>query len=107
MAFEQEAIARFKENGWWVHFLTADARGAQPFDIIAMKGGVTVVGDCKTSSTHLFPLSRLEWNQIYAFDSWLQHGGTEPQIFVKYKGKIIVIGYKELKEKGKVDLDEK
>ena len=106
-AFEKEVVSRLKSNGWWVHFITPDSRGAQPFDIIAMKNGVTVVGDCKTSSTYFFPLSRLEWNQVYAFDKWLEHGGTEPQVFVGYEGKIIIIGYNELKAKGKIDLREK
>ena len=105
-AFEREAVSWLRGNGWWVHFLSPDGRGAQPFDIIAMKHGYVMVGDCKTSASHLFPLSRLEWNQVYAFDSWLAHGGSEPQVIVKYKDEIILVPYCTLKEDGKVDLNE-
>jgi len=39
MEFERKVVARFEKNGWWVHFMAPDSRGAQPFDIIAMKDG--------------------------------------------------------------------
>lgn len=105
MEFEKRVVRRFEENGWWVHFMAPDSRGAQPFDIIAMKDGLAIVGDCKTATSHWFPLSRLEWNQVYAFEHWLACGGTEPQVIVEYKDEIKLIPYGVLKEKGKVDLD--
>lgn len=104
-AFEHEVVKRLSEGGYWVHFISPDARGAQPFDIIAVKGGIAIVGDCKTSSNHIFRIDRLEWNQRMAFDKWLACGNAEPVIFVKYKDKIITIEYSRLLRESRIDLD--
>lgn len=103
--FERTVVKKLAENGYWVHFITPDARGAQPFDIIAAKDGFCMVGDCKTSKSHIFRFDRLEENQKMAFEKWLSCGNTEPQVIVGYNGRIICIPYTELKVKGKVDLD--
>ena len=104
--FEREFCDLLASRGYWVHFMAPDVRGAQPFDIIAVKTYRAYAFDCKTSAKKIFPFSRLEENQIYAFERWLACGNTEPKIAVKYNGEIYVIGYKELKQKGKVNLDE-
>lgn len=104
-AFEHEACQFLRENGFWVHFLSPDASGAQPFDIIAVKDGIAVAVDCKTSAKNIFPLSRLEDNQVLAFEHWLSCGNTEPLIFVKYNGAIHQIRYTDLRDRKKVDLD--
>lgn len=103
-AWEQECCDILKANGYWVKFFPPDSRGSQPFDIIAVKDGIAKAIDSKTSVSAVFPLSRLEDNQIFAFDLWLECGNTMPEIWVKHKGKLYVICYKELKEKGKVKL---
>ena len=89
-----------------MHFIAPDNSGAQPFDIIAVKDGVATVGDCKTCKDHIFRISRLEDNQIMAFEKWLACGNIEPLIFVEYKNEIKVIKYTDLKRDGKVNLDE-
>ena len=39
--FEKRVVAKLAKAGdVWVHFLSPDERGAQPFDIIAVKDGV-------------------------------------------------------------------
>ena len=38
-AFEKEMCELLANRGYWVHFITPDNRGAQPFDIIAVKDG--------------------------------------------------------------------
>ena len=92
----------------WVHFLSPDERGAQPFDIIAVKDGVACAIECKTQDdkNKWFPLSRLEDNQKMSFEKWIACGNGEPIICVLYKGYIKTLSYTELKEKGKVNLDE-
>lgn len=105
-AFEKIVVRRLSEACYWVHFIAPDNSGAQPFDIIAVKNGVAIVGDCKTCKDHIFRISRLEDNQIMAFEKWISCGNTEPLIFVEYKTEVKVIGYQDLKQDGKVDLDE-
>ena len=105
-AFEQEMVKILSDNGYWVHFISPDNRGAQPFDIIAVKNGIALVADCKTCEDHIFRISRLEENQKMAFEKWLACGNIEPLIFVEYKDGIKVIKYTDLKRDGKVDLDE-
>lgn len=106
-AFEKLVVKKISETGAWVHFLSPDERGAQPFDIIAVKDGVALAAECKTqdSKNRYFPISRLEDNQIMAFEKWLACGNPEPIIFVEYKDKIKIIEYSRLKRDGKVDLD--
>ena len=103
-AFEHEVCGYLNRRGWWAHFCSPDASGAQPFDIIAVKYGRALAIDCKTSVKRTFPASRLEDNQVYAFEKWLACGNEMPQIWVQYEGKIYAVKYAELKEKGKVDL---
>lgn len=104
--FEREVCNLLRKGGWWAHFMTPDASGAQPFDIIAVRYGIAVAIDCKTSIKRIFPITRLEDNQIYAFDRWLECGNSVPFIMVKYYGKIYMVQYTDLKDKGKVDLEE-
>ena len=106
MTFEKRVVNMLMEGGYWVHFISPDSRGAQPFDIIAAKDGVAVVGDCKTSKDHIFRIGRLEENQKMAFEKWVACGNTEPVIFVEYKGDVKMISYCDLKKTGRIDLDE-
>ena len=66
--FEQEFCKYLSEHGWWAHFLSANSKGAQPFDIIAIKDEYVYAIDCKTCSTERFAFSRIEDNQRMAFD---------------------------------------
>ena len=104
MQFERDVCKHLADKGWWVHFINPDSSGAQPFDIIAVKNGQALAIDCKTSVKRIFPASRLEDNQVYAFEKWLACGNEMSQIWVQYEGKIYAVKYAELKEKGKVDL---
>lgn len=104
-AFERRLVQKLSERGYWVHFIAPDSRGAQPFDIIAAKDGICIVGDCKTCKDHIFRISRLEENQKMAFEKWLACGNLDPLIFVEYQGQIKMIQYSDLKKEGRVDLD--
>ena len=104
--YEKKICKLLSAMGYWVHFLSPDNRGAQPFDIIAVKDGKAVVGDCKTSSKKTFPISRLEDNQVMAFDKWLACGNSDPILFVLYDGITYFIPYTILQKEGKVDVTE-
>lgn len=104
--FEREMLAKFSEHGWWAHFISPDNRGAQPFDIIAVKDGVAVAGDCKTCKLKSFALRRLEQNQIMAFLKWEKCGNRHSFIFVKHKDEIRLIPFKEVYERGRVSIND-
>lgn len=105
-AFERRFCEWLAGQGYWVHFLAPDSRGAQPFDVIAAKDGYAVAVDCKTSSRPIFSIERLEENQRLAFEKWLACGNHEPKVAVLYKDDLYLINYSYLKRKGKVDLRE-
>lgn len=102
--FEKKVVKTLSENGYWVHFIAPDARGAQPFDIIAVKNGTATAIDCKTCANGVIRYSRLENNQILAFEKWISCGNTMPQIACEYKNIITLITYEELKNKKVVKL---
>lgn len=104
--FEREMCGKLRADGWWVHFIAPDIRGAQPFDIIAARYGVAIAADCKTSVTHIFRMARIEDNQQFAFGRWMQCGNIQPMLFVKYRNSVRLVPYNTLKEAGKVDLRE-
>ena len=102
--FEQEFVEILAKKGFWAHFLAPSPAGAQPFDVIAMKDGYAYCFDCKTSVKPILPLSRLEDNQILAFDKWLKCGGYTPCVAVKYDNKIYLVEYTRLQREKSVDL---
>ena len=102
--FEKEVCQILASHGWWVHFINPDRKGAQPFDIIAVKDEEAGAIDCKTSARPIFPYTRLEDNQVNAFEKWLACGNDNAVLIIKYNGHIYCIDYQVLKKYGKVDL---
>jgi Holliday junction resolvase len=105
-AFEQEICNILAHKGYWVHFIVPDIRGAQPFDIIAVKDGKAIAIDCKTCVAGSFNICRLEDNQIMAFEKWMACGNNEPIIMVKHNEKIYQIPYLEIKDKKSIKLSD-
>lgn len=105
-AFEREAVKRLSSKGYWVHFITPDNSGKQPFDIIASKDDKPFVADCKTSATKYFNFSRLEENQVMAFDLWLARGNNGAFVLIKYADGIYKIPYRMLKGLKKINLED-
>lgn len=103
-AFEQEFCKFLADRGYWVHFISPAPNGAQPFDVIAVKNGIAYAFDCKTSALERFPYSRLEQNQIMAFEKWIKCRNTEPMIAIKYNKRIYLVFYRILKLEGSVML---
>lgn len=91
--FEREFCKILAENGFWVHFITPDRTGSQPFDVIAVKSGNAYAFDCKTCEASTFSINRLEDNQIMAFDKWLKCGNENAYIAIKHKDKIYIAPY--------------
>ena len=106
--FEREVCEQLRKDGFWVHFITPDMRGAQPFDIIAVRYGVAFAIDCKTSKDHIFRFDRLEDNQVMAFERWVDCGNGNTCRFVKYNDDIKIVPYARLRFSNgrKVDLNE-
>lgn len=103
--FEKAFCKLLSDDGYWVHFMTPDNRGAQPFDIIAVKDGDAFAIDCKTCVKPYIEISRLEDNQILAFEKWRACGNNHPLVAVFHEEKVYVVDYVDLKQKGKIKLD--
>jgi len=105
--FEKIVCKKLADEGYWVHFITPDARGAQPFDIIAVRHCSAWAIECKTlaDSQHYFPIDRLEDNQRMAFRKWRECGNHFINIAVGWRGKVYMIEYSILESLGKVDLN--
>lgn len=91
--FEREFCQTLADNGFWVHFITPDRTGSQPFDVIAAKNDIVYAFDCKTCEASTFTVKRLEDNQIMAFDKWLECGNTNAYIAIKHKGNVYLVPY--------------
>lgn len=106
-SFEKEICEYFEDKGFWVHFITPDKRGAQPFDIIAVKNGIAHAVECKTlaDSKKYFDISRIEQNQQLAFEKWMDCGNDTPLIAIKHRGHIKFINWTFLKKIKKVDMN--
>lgn len=102
--FELELVAILSRMGYWVHFITPNAAGQQPFDIIAVKNGEAYAIDCKTSVRDVIPLTRLEDNQVYAFELWKARGNGDPIVAVKYDNKVYFVSYTALSIHKKIAL---
>ena len=102
--FERKLCDILAKYGAWVHFLSPDARGAQPFDIIAVSQDDAAAIDCKTNKDHIFRSSRLEDNQIYAFQKWFDCGNTEAYIAVLYDNNIYMLPVKDVLKEKNIDL---
>lgn len=76
-AFEERFCEMLSQAGFFVHRLTPDHRGAQPFDVIAMKDNTPYAFECKTCAGKRFPLSRVEDNQVMAMEAFMQAGNPE------------------------------
>jgi Holliday junction resolvase len=102
--FEQEFCTLLAQCGYWAHFISPDRTGSQPFDVIACKDNKPYAFDCKTCESDTFNISRLEDNQIMAFEKWLRCNNEYAYIAVKHKGLVRLIDYTELKEKRSIRL---
>ena len=103
--FEREVVRLLSKQGYWVHFVTPDAKGSQPFDIIASKDNIPIVGDCKTSKNKWFAVTRFEENQLTAFEKWFRTGNKYAFVFIKYNEKVYQIPFRMIAGLKKINLE--
>jgi len=90
--FEKEVAEILSKKGCWVTMLTPKQHtGSQPADLIAIMSDIAILVDCKTCSTHLFPISRIEQNQWLAYEKYRKCGNMNYYIAIKYKEDIYMI----------------
>lgn len=105
-SFERDMCDYLARKGFWVHFISPDGTGAQPFDIVAVKNGKAYAIDCKTNVSNRFSMQRIEDNQILSFARWKECGNTNPLLAINNKGKILWVDYKSLEILNSIPLDE-
>ena len=66
--FERLFIEHLKDSGYWALRIPCNDRGAQPFDVIAIRGSNILAVDCKVCSQPRFETRRIEDNQRLAFE---------------------------------------
>ena len=103
-SFEKEFCELLAARGFWVHFMSPSASGAQPCDIIACKNSMAFLFDCKTCESGVFRLSRLENNQCLAFERFIKTGNITAYLAIKHNKKIYIVPYEILKKMTKVYL---
>ena len=81
-AFEREFCKILADHGFWAHNMAQNQQG-QPADVIAIKGDITLLADCKVVSGDSFSLSRMEDNQISSMRLWMQRCHTIPQFAIR------------------------
>lgn len=95
--FEQEYAEILSEKGYWVTSFTPKTHvGSQPCDLVAIKNNIPILIDCKTCSTHLFPINRIETNQRQAFKKYQKCGNKKFILAIKYNNKIYEIDMKTI-----------
>lgn len=99
--FERYMCDELSRQGWWVHFLSPNAAGAQPFDIIAIRGSHVLAVDCKTCKSKWFSYSRIETNQRLAFDMLMakvDKRKVKCGFYILHDDKIIFLPYEHVLE---------
>lgn len=94
--FEKRFAEMARAAGFFVLYITPNARGAQPFDFLIMRNGFAYPVDCKTCVADSFSLERVEDNQRLAFDHWLECGGLHPCFAVEHDNKVYMIPWREV-----------
>ena len=95
--FEKEYAEILGKKGYWVTFLSPKKFvGSQPCDLIAIKNDKSILIDCKTCNTHLFPISRIEENQRQAYKRYTECGNTNFILAIKYNNKIYEINLRNI-----------
>ena len=90
--FERVFAEQLHKKGYWVHRIQ-DNKNGQPFDIRACKNNVPYVFDCKVCSGDGFPLSRIEDNQEYSMELFIQTGNRHAYFAIFLFDSIYVVPY--------------
>ena len=74
--FEKDLCRSLAASGFWCHNLAQNSQG-QPFDVIAVRNGVSYPIDCKDCAKDIFKMERIEENQFSAMSLWKETGNGE------------------------------
>ena len=83
-------------NGWWALRIPRNPTGAQPFDVIAIKGSNILAVDCKACADKKLVLKRIEDNQWTSFTRMLDRTDAIVGIIAENNGQLYFIDYYEL-----------
>lgn len=78
---EVEVANYLFQKNYWVHLLKQGVKG-QPFDLIAVKNNVALMGDAKHCSQNRFDFNRIEPNQYTSMELALECGNTNIGFFL-------------------------
>lgn len=97
--FENLFCNLLSKQGYWALNIPKNQSGAQPFDVIAIKGIGIIAVDCKVCGSNRFPLNRIEDNQWAAFEL-MRERTTDADIGIVayYNGDIYFLSYEYLKD---------
>lgn len=99
--FEEYMCKELARQGWWAHFLAPSRGGAQPFDILAIRGSSVLAIDCKTCKSRWFSYSRIEDNQRLSFDTLMKKADKRKikcGFMVLHEDRIVFIPYERVLE---------
>lgn len=95
--FEAELCEILGQNGYWAHNMAQNAAG-QPADVIAVKGKLAYLIDCKVCTKDRFQLSRIEENQYFAMKLWNMCGNGDGWFALKVEDEIFMLPFPSLVE---------
>ena len=98
LEFQRKFCKRLWNDGYWALEIARDSRGAQPFDVLAMKDNHVLAVDCKVCSSKgaRFPLTRIEDNQWSAFMTVSERTDAIVGIVVWYDESVYFVHYETL-----------
>ena len=94
--FEGAFCELLKSIGYWALNIPKNKSGAQPFDVIALKGSSVLAIDCKVCQGKRFPIDRIEDNQWLAFQTVYDKSIACVGIAVLHDGDVYFFNYIEL-----------
>lgn len=93
LTFENDVCSFYFKLGYWAHRIQKDERGAQPFDVIAIRGRDVIAVDCKVCSRKRFPLSRVEDNQWLSMELMQQRTKAFVGFLCHFGNKVYVLPF--------------
>lgn len=96
-SFEKDFCLLAAKNGFWAHKMQ-DNKNGQPADVIMSKSNEPVLVDCKVCENNIFPLSRMEENQINAMTLWNLKGNKHSYFALLIDKKVRMISFTKLME---------
>lgn len=97
--FEHNLALILASKGYWVSpFPKKDYSNSQPADLIAIKDDIGMLLECKnlTNKNGIFPLSRIEENQMGAYIRFSQCGNSWYNLAVLWNDTIYIVSFADI-----------